>query len=216
MARVYLWMMLGLMVTAVVSLFVISSPMLLSLIFSSNLTFFGLIIGEFVLVIAISRVVTRVSPMAGLALFFLYAALNGATLSVIFLAYQLGTIVLAFGVTAVTFGIMSIIGFTTKQDLTKWGGILFMALIGLIIASVANMFLASSALDWIITYAGILIFMGLTVYDTKRIKTMTYTLAAQGDTQVVSRVGVMGALRLYLDFINLFLYILRLLGRRRR
>ncbi|MCP4428242.1 MAG: Bax inhibitor-1/YccA family protein, partial [Chloroflexi bacterium] len=196
--------------------FVVSSPALLSLIFSSNITFFGLIIGELLLVIAIGRVVARISPGAGLALFFLYAALNGATLSVIFLAYQLGTIVLAFGVTAVTFGVMSIIGFTTKQDLTKWGGILFMALIGLIIASIANMFLASSALDWVITYAGILIFMGLTVYDTKRIKEMTYALALQGDAQVVSRVGVMGALRLYLDFINLFLYILRLLGRRRR
>ncbi|MCA9928334.1 MAG: Bax inhibitor-1/YccA family protein, partial [Anaerolineales bacterium] len=166
--------------------------------------------------VSITRVAMSVSSNAGLALFFLYAVVNGLTLSVIFLVYQLGTIVLAFGATAVTFAILSVIGYTTKQDLTRWGGILFGALIGLIIASVVNIFLASSALDWVITYAGILIFMGLTVYDTKRIKGMAYALAAQGDTAVVGRVGVLGALRLYLDFINLFLFILRLLGRRRR
>jgi FtsH-binding integral membrane protein len=207
---------MGLMVTAVVAVIVVSSPFLLGLIFSNSIVFWGLLILELLLVLAVSRVAMSVSSGAGLALFFVYAAVNGLTLSVIFLVYDLGTITLAFITTAVTFGVMSVIGFTTKQDLTKWGAILFMGLIGLIIASVVNMFLASSALDWIITYAGILIFMGLTVYDTKRIKTMTFALAAQGETDVIGRVGVMGALRLYLDFINLFLYILRLLGRRRR
>ncbi len=216
MTQVYLWMAMGLMVTAVVAVVVVSSPFLLGLIFSSRIVFYGLLILEFVLVLAVSRVVMTVSSGAGLALFFLYAAVNGLTLSVVFLVYQLGTIGLAFITTAVTFGIMSVVGYTTKQDLTRWGGLLFMALIGLIVASIVNLFLASSALDWVITYAGILIFMGLTVYDTNRIKKMTYALAAQGETNIVDRVAVMGALRLYLDFINLFLYILRLLGRRRR
>ena len=216
MTQVYLWMAMGLMVTAVVSVIVVSSPFLLGLVFSNIIVFWGLLILELILVIAVSRVAMRVSSGAGLALFFLYAAVNGLTLSVVFLVYQLGTIGLAFITTAVTFGIMSVVGYTTKQDLSRWGGLLFMALIGLIVASVVNMFLASTALDWVVTYAGILIFMGLTVYDTNRIKKMTYALAAQGETNIIDRVAVMGALRLYLDFINLFLYILRLLGRRRR
>ncbi|KAA3658732.1 MAG: BAX inhibitor (BI)-1/YccA family protein [Chloroflexi bacterium] len=216
MTQVYLWMALGLVVTAVTAFITVSSPFLLGLIFSSRFVFWGLVIFELILVFSITKVATSVSSQAGLALFFLYAAVNGLTLSAIFLVYQMGTIVLAFGATAITFGIMSVIGYTTKQDLTRWGGILFASLIGLIIASVVNMFLASSALDWVIAYAGILIFMGLTVYDTKRIKGMAITLATQGDTNVIGRVAVMGALRLYLDFINLFLFILRLLGRRRR
>lgn len=215
MQRVYLWMFFGLMLTAAVATVTANSNTLLNLIFSSSLVFFGLIIGELILVVAIGRVVSRVSPTIALGLFFVYAAVNGLTLSVIFLAYELGTISLAFGTTAALFGLMSLVGFTTKQDLTRWGGILFMGLIGLIIASVANMFLANSTLDWIITYAGIILFLALTIYDTKRIKEITYVSLANGDTLAVSRIGIMGALRLYLDFINLFLFILRLLGRRR-
>ena len=215
MTQVYLWMAMGLMVTAVVAVIVSSSPFLLGLIFSSPIVLVGLIILELILVLAVSRVAMSVSSGVGLALFFVYAAVNGLTLSVIFLVYDLGSIGLAFITTAVTFGVMSVIGFTTKQDLSRWGGILLMALIGLIIASVVNIFLASSALDWVITYAGILIFMALTVYDTKRIKQMTHALALEGETNVIDRVAVMGALRLYLDFINLFLYILKLLSRRR-
>ena len=215
MTQVYLWMAMGLMVTAVVAVIVSSSPFLLGLIFSSPIVLVGLIILELILVLAVSRVAMSVSSGVGLALFFVYAAVNGLTLSVIFLVYDLGSIGLAFITTAVTFGVMSVIGFTTKQDLSRWGGILLMALIGLIIASIVNIFLASSALDWVITYAGILIFMALTVYDTKRIKQMTHALALEGETNVIDRVAVMGALRLYLDFINLFLYILKLLGRRR-
>ena len=215
MTQVYLWMAMGLMLTAVVSVVVVSSPFLLGLVFGTPAIIWGLLIFELILVIAISRVVMSVSSGAGLALFFVYAAVNGLTLSVIFLVYDLGTIGLAFITTAVTFGVMSVVGYTTKQDLTRWGGLLLMALIGLIIASIVNMFLASTALDWIVTYAGILIFMGLTVYDTNRIKKMTYALASQGETNLADRIAVMGALRLYLDFINLFLFILRLLGRRR-
>lgn len=215
MQRVYLWMALGLLLTASVAWFVAHSMTLLSIIFGNGFVFFGLIITELILVIAIGRAIAKLSPGVGLALFFVYSALNGATLSVIFLAYQLGTISLAFMVTAVLFGIMSIVGYTTKQDLTKWGGILFMALIGLIIASIANMFLANSTLDWIITYAGILLFLALTVYDTQRIKNMTRAAIVEGENQVLGRIGVLGALRLYLDFVNLFLFILRLFGRRR-
>ena len=215
MQKVYTWMALGLLTTAVSAIAVFSLPFLAAIIFSSPIVFYGLLIGEIVLVIAIGRVVTKVSAGKGLALFFLYAFLNGLTLSVIFFIYDLGTIWLAFGATAVLFGIMSIVGYTTKQDLSNWGGILMMGLIGLIVASVANMFFANSTLDWIITYAGILLFLALTVYDTNRIKQMTYAALAAGQTEVVARMGVIGALRLYLDFINLFLYILRLFGRRR-
>ncbi len=215
MQKVYTWMALGLLTTAVSAIAVFSFPFLAAIIFSSPIVFYGLLIGEIVLVIAIGRVVMKVSAGKGLALFFLYAFLNGLTLSVIFFAYDLGTIWLAFGTTAVLFGIMSIVGYTTKEDLSGWGGFLMMGLIGLIIASVANMFFANSTLDWIITYAGILIFLGLTVYDTNRIKKLTQAALISGQTDVVARMGVIGALRLYLDFINLFLYILRLLGRRR-
>ncbi|MEM7118727.1 MAG: Bax inhibitor-1/YccA family protein [Chloroflexota bacterium] len=215
MQRVYLWMAVGLLLTAAVAYYVSNSQTLLSLIFSSQFTFFGLILLELGLVFGISRAINRLSPAAAVALFLLYAAINGLTLSAIFLAYSFGTITLAFGTTAVVFGIMSIVGWTTKQDLTKWGGILFMGLIGLIVASIANYFLASSTLDWIITYAGIIIFMGLTIYDTKRIKMMAQDAAIQGaGAATISRIGVLGALSLYLDFINLFLFLLRLLGRR--
>ncbi len=217
MSRVYLWMFLGLLTTTGAAFLALNTPFLWRVLYSFPWGIWVLFGAELLLVIAIGRVATRLSPNIALALFFAYAFLNGVTLSVIFLVYDLGTITLAFGTTAVLFGVLSVVGYTTKQDLSKWGGILFMALIGLIIASVANMFLANSTLDWIITYAGILIFMGLTVYDTKRIKTMAYAAALQptGDTAVASRIGILGALRLYLDFINLFLFILRLFGRRR-
>lgn len=216
MQRVYLWMALGLVLTASVAFYVSNSFTLLSLIFRSQWTFIGLVLVELGLVIGITRAINRLSPAAAVGLFLLYAAINGVTLSAIFLAYSLGSVALTFGTTAVVFGTMSVVGWTTKQDLSKWRGILFMGLIGLIIASIANYFLASTALDWIITYAGILLFLGLTVYDTNKIKLMATGSALQGaDETAVSRIGVMGALHLYLDFINLFLFMLRLLGRRR-
>lgn len=216
MQRVYLWMALGLVLTAGVAFYVSSSFTLLSLIFSSQWVFLGLVLVELGLVIGITRAINRLSPAAAVGLFFLYAAINGVTLSAIFLVYDLGSVALTFGTTAVVFGIMSFVGWTTKQDLSKWGGILFMALIGLIVASIANYFLASTVLDGVITYAGVLIFLGLTVYDTNRIKLMAAAAAYEGVGETaVSRIGVLGALRLYLDFINLFLFLLRLLGRRR-
>ena len=214
MRHVYLWMFLGLLVTAGVAAVIASRPGWLQLLSQMPLLLIVIVIAQFALVIALAAAINRLSPGTALLLFFLYAALNGLMFASIFLVYSLGSVALAFIASASLFAAMSIIGFTTKADLTKWGGILFMALIGLIIASIVNIFLASTALDWIITYAGILIFLGLTVYDTQRIKKQTAVLLSQGDELAISRMGVLGALRLYLDFINLFLMILRLTGRR--
>jgi len=145
-------------------------------------------------------------------LFVFYSLLNGATLSFIFVLYTAESIASTFIVTGLTFGAMSVYGFTTKKDLSKWGSILFMALIGLIIASVVNIFFADSTLYWIITYAGILIFVGLIAYDTQKLKNIAYQVS---DEQTAGKLAIRGALSLYLDFINLFLLLLRLLGNRR-
>ncbi len=214
MARVYLWMTLGLFITVGATLVTLYTP-LFNIVFSSMLIPIGLFVVEIILVITISRAINRLSPTTALALFFLYAAINGLTLSAIFVIYSLGTIFLAFGTCAILFGVMSVVGFTTKQDLTSWGRLLFFGLIGLIIASIVNMFLGNGIIDLLLSYLGVAIFLGLTAYDTQMIKRMTAGGLAQGDTLVVSRVGVIGALRLYLDFINLFLYLLRIFGRRR-
>lgn len=214
MARVYLWMFLGLLITVGASLVTLFTP-LFNLVFSSIFIPIGLFVVEIILVVTISRAINRLSPATALALFFAYAAINGLTLSAIFVIYSLGTIFLAFGTCAILFGLMSVVGFTTKQDLTSWGRLLIFGLIGLIIASIVNLFLGNGVLDLILSYLGVAIFLGLTAYDTQMIKRMTADGLAQGDTLVVNRVGVIGALRLYLDFINLFLYLLRIFGRRR-
>ena len=217
MQRVYGWMSLGLLLTTVVALLTLTSETILSLVFGNMFIFWGLFIGELILVISVSRAVSRLSSGVGLALFFAYSALNGVTLSVIFLAYGLGTILLAFGTTTLIFIVLTVVGLTTKEDLTKWGPILFVGLLGIILASVVNFFFASTALDWAVTYLGILIFLGLIVYDSNMIKKATYAAVLQGNSgqQVLNGIAVMGALRLYLDFINLFLRLLRVLGRRR-
>lgn len=216
MSRVYLWMTLGLALTTVVSLWVLNTPAVLNFFFSRPFALFGLLIAELALVIALVAAIQKLSPPVAAAMFFLYAGLNGITLSSIFWVYDIGTITMAFGVTTAVFVLLSIVGLTTKQDLTRWGPVLFFGLIGIIIATVVNIFLRSSALDMIITYAGVLIFMGLIVFDTKYIKQMTHQAAARGDVElVVSRLSIIGALKLYLDFINLFLFLLRLFGRNR-
>jgi hypothetical protein len=207
-------MFLGVALTAAVAYYVSTSETLLNIVFGSRLLFFGLIIGELALVFAITRVVMTLDPNVGLALFFGYAALNGVTLSVIFIAYALGSIFQAFIGAAALFGVMSIIGWTTKQDLSGWGKWLLIGLIGLIVTSIINMFIGSTALEWIISYAGLGLFLALTIYDTNRIKGMTYLSLANGEAGVARRIGVLGALRLYLDFINLFLFLLRIFGRR--
>ena len=215
MARVYLWMTGGLLITAVVAAGVASSDELIFTLTSNPILFWGIILGQFGLVLGISALINKIAPMTALALFFLYSGLMGVMLSVILLNYDLGTVGIAFGVTSGTFAGLSIVGLTTKKDLTRLGPLLMAALFGLIIASVANWFMQSGALEWLISYAGVLIFMGLTLYHTKKIKTMTFEALANGDAQAVNRIGVMGALQLYLSFINLFLFILRIVGGRR-
>lgn len=210
---VYNWMGLGLATTAIVSLFTASSPTLLNLIFGNQLVFFGLIICELLLVVGLSGAINRLQASTAALMFFIYSALNGVTLAVIFLAYTRASIASTFFVTAGTFGAMSIYGYTTKRDLTSWGSFLFMGLIGIVIASLVNFFLHSEAIYWVVTYCGIFVFVGLTAYDTQKIKEMAY----QGftDNEMQRKGAVLGALRLYLDFINLFLMLLRIFGRRR-
>jgi hypothetical protein len=212
--RVYVWMTLGLLVTAGVAAFVSVSP-LSQVLAGQPLIFFALLIVELGLVVGLSWGINRISPATATLLFFAYAVLNGLTFSVLFLVYTLGSVATTFLATGALFGAMSIIGYTTKMDLSKVGSFLFMGLIGLIIAMLVNMFWANTALSWIVTFAGILLFLGLTVYDTQRIKRMTAAALQQGDENVQARMGILGALALYLDFINLFLFILRLGGQRR-
>lgn len=210
--RVYNWMGLGLALTAIVAYYTASSPTLTRLIFGNQLIFFALIIGELALVFALSAAIDRLQPSTATLMFFVYAGLNGLTLSVIFLAYTQASIANTFFVTAATYGITSLYGYTTKRDLTSWGSFFFMGLVGIILATVVNIFLQSEAVYWVVTYIGIFVFVGLTAYDTQAIKNMA--AAGFADAASESKAAVIGALRLYLDFINLFLMLLRLMGRR--
>ncbi len=209
MRRVFGKMFLGLLITALTALFVASSETMLTLIFSSKIVFFGLIIAELGLVFAISGAINKLSSTTATLLFYLYAVINGATLSSIFIVYSMNVIALTFAVTSLTFGAMALYGYITRQDLSRMGSILFMGLIGLIIASIVNVFLGSSALEWIVSILGVVIFTGLTAWDVQKIKQM----ASMTDTSMVGKVATMGALSLYLDFVNLFLYLLRIFGR---
>lgn len=212
LTQVYAWMTAGLLVTGAIAMFVAGTPALVGAIVGNSLLFFGLIIGQLALVWVLSANLMRLAPAAATALFLGYAALNGLTFAVIFLAYTAESIASTFFVTAGTFGAMSAWGYFTRRDLSGMGNFLFMALIGLILASIVNIFLASSALYWVITYAGVLIFVALTAYDTQKIKHM---IAEVRDEATGQRVAIYGALTLYLDFINLFLFLLRILGNRR-
>lgn len=210
MRKVFVWMTLALAITGLTAYGVATSPAILSLIFSSKVTFFGLIIAEFALVFAISGAINRLSLSTATMLFILYSVINGATLSSIFFAFSVATISKVFFITAGTFGAMALVGYTTKTDLTSMGKLLFMALLGIIIASVVNMFVASSGLDLILSYVGVLVFVGLTAYDTQKIKQMCQTAPDAGES--AQKLALIGALSLYLDFINLFLYLLRIFG----
>jgi len=210
MASVYWWMSLGLAVTGVIAFGVAHSETLAGIILGTPGVFIGLMIAELVLVIALSAAISKMSPAVAAGVFLLYAALNGATMSAIFLVYTQGSIATTFFVTGGTFGAMAAYGTITKRDLTGWGSFLFMGLIGVVIASVVNMFLHSEMLYWAITFAGILVFVGLTAYDVQRIRRAVVSGALPHD-----KLAVYGALMLYLDFINLFLLLLRLFGRRR-
>lgn len=209
---VYNWMALGLGLTGLVAFFVANSPTLLQLIFGNKLIFFGLIIGELALVFTISARVHKMEASTATKLFILYAALNGATLAVVFLAYTASSIASTFLICAATFGACSIYGMTTKRDLTSLGGFLFMGLIGIIIASVVNIFIGSSAVSMIVSYIGVFIFIGLTAYDTQRLKTMALTQPEGLDADVIRKGSILGALSLYLDFINMFLFMLYIFG----
>ena len=213
MRKVFVWMTLALAITGLTAYGVATSPTILSLIFSSKVTFFGLIIAEFALVFAISGAINRLSLSTATLLFILYSVVNGATLSTIFFAFSVATIGKVFFITAGTFGAMALVGYTTKTDLTSMGKLLFMALLGIIIASVVNMFVGSSGLDLILSYVGVLVFVGLTAYDTQKIKQMCQSAPDAGES--AQKLALIGALSLYLDFINLFLYLLRIFGNNR-
>lgn len=211
--RVYNWMGIGLATTAAVALFTASNQAVLNFIFGTPMVFYGLIIGQLGLVIALSAAIHRMRAATAVLMFFAYSALTGLTMAAIFLIYTQTSIAGTFFVTAGTFAAMSVYGYTTKRDLTSFGSFLFMGLIGIILASVVNIFLRSESIYWVITIAGVIVFVGLTAYDTQKIKAMS----AQGfaDFETERKGAVLGALRLYLDFINLFLMLLRLFGSRR-
>ena len=213
MRKVYVWMALALVITGLVAYGVATSPALIMAIVSSKALFLGLIVAELALVIGITAAINKLSmPMATL-LFAIYSAINGATLSVIFVAYTMSSIANVFFITAGTFAAMAVLGYTTKKDLSGFGRILFMALIGLIIATLVNVFLVhSTSFDLIISYVGVLLFVGLTAYDTQKIKRML--IEAEGTGETAQKIALLGALSLYLDFINLFLYLLRLFGKK--
>jgi FtsH-binding integral membrane protein len=212
MARVYGWMSLALVITGVVALWVASNPEMVNIILGNNFVFYGLLIGQLACVFYLSSVVQKISARSAVIIFLAYAALNGLTFSSVFLVFTSESIASAFLITAGTFGIMSVYGYFTKTDLTKIGNLGLMALIGLIIASVVNMFMHNETFYWITTYAGILIFVGLTAYDTQKIKEMN-KIGNEG-TESDKKEAIIGALSLYLDFINLFQYFLNIFGKR--
>ena len=212
--RVYLMMTLGLLTTAGTA-YIGSLPYFSNLIFSTPFLFLGLVIAELILVIVLTAALRHLSAVSAGLLFFFYAAINGITLSAIFLTYTPGNIFVAFLITASLFGAMTIIGYSTRKNLDSWRGYLLVGLISMIILSVVNLFVGSSQVEWITSIVLIFIFLGLTIYDTQRIKKMISSTMQFGHTGLLTKLGIIGALSLYLDFVNLFLRILRIFGRRR-
>jgi uncharacterized protein len=206
----YRWMTLGLATTGVVALSVAHSPAALELLLGNRILFYGLLFGQLGLVFALSAVAMRVSTTAAAVMFFAYAALTGVTFSTLFLVYTASSIASTFFVTAGAFAGLSVYGSTTKRDLSAVGRFALFALIGIILASLVNLLLKSSGLDWLISVVGVLLFGALTAYDTQRLK----EIFASGQTS--ANLPLLGALTLYLDFINMFLFLLRFLGDRRR
>ena len=209
---VYNWMCIGLALTGFIAFYVSHSETMLRLVFGNRLVFFGIIIAELALVFSIASRVNRMSATTATSLFVIYSALNGVTISFIFLAYARASIVSTFFICSATFLACSVYGWTTKRDLTSWGGFLMMGLIGIIIASLVNMFIRSSAMSMVVSYIGVIVFVGLTAYDTQKIKDMALSQPAGLDGAVVRKGAILGALSLYLDFINLFLMLLRIFG----
>ena len=213
MSKVYLWMTLALVVTGMTAYYVASSPALLYAIVSNQIAFWGLFIGELVLVFVLSSRIMSLSFVTASLMFVIYSIMNGVFFSFILLAYTEQSIATTFLITAGTFGAMSLFGFVTKRDLSAMGRILFMLLIGLIIATVVNIFMKAEGLTLILNYAGVVIFVGLTAYDTQSIKQM---LQEHGDKEGAEKIALLGSLSLYLDFINLFIYLLRFFGESRK
>ncbi len=214
MAQVYGWMTVGLLLTAFVALYVASSATLIEMIFTNKIFFFGLIIAQLALVFILSGMVHKMSGALATTLFMLYSALTGVTISSVLIVYTYSSVASTFFICAAMFSALSVYGYTTKRSLTGMGSFLFMGLIGIIIASIVNIFMQSSMMSMVISYAGVLIFAGLTAYDTQKLKDMGSEIN-QEDKENMRRYSIMGALTLYLDFINLFLMLLRILGDRR-
>ena len=213
MSKVYLWMTLALVVTGMTAYYVASSPAILYAIVSNQIAFWGLFIGELVLVFVLSSRIMSLSFVTASLMFVIYSIMNGVFFSFILLAYTEQSIATNFLITAGTFGAMSLFGFVTKRDLSTMGRILFMLLIGLLIATVVNIFMKAEGLTLILNYAGVVIFVGLTAYDTQSIKQM---LQEHGDKEGAEKIALLGSLSLYLDFINLFIYLLRFFGESRK
>lgn len=213
LSRVYAWMGFGLGLTAVIAFFVVTSPATMEFVFKTPGVFMGLIIAELGMVLAFTFLVNRVSSQIAALMFVGYAAMNGLTLSVIFLAYTATSIAGTFAITAGMYGAMSIYGAVTKRDLTSVGSFAMMGLFGIIIASVVNLFMKSDSASWLISFCGVVVFTLLTAYDTQRAKAMGQAFATDSEDSRKASIGM--ALSLYLDFINLFLSLLRIFGRRR-
>jgi FtsH-binding integral membrane protein len=211
--KVYLFMAAGLGATALAALAVASNATLNRLILKTPFLYLALILVELVMVASFSWLARRLSAVGAGLLFFSYAIMNGLTLSVIFLVFTRSSIAAAFFTTAGTFGVMSVYGYTTRRDLTSVGNFMFMGLCGIVLASLVNIFLRSPAIYWVTTFAGVLVFVGLTAYDTQKI--VRLNVIGNAGTDEDHKEAIHGALVLYLDFINLFLYLLRLFGRRR-
>ena len=212
--QVYLWMAMALAITGMMAMLVAGSPAMLSLIFSSKFSFLVLIVAEIALVWYLSARIERLSFTTATLMFIIYSLLNGAMLSSIFLLYTAASIATTFFVTAGTFGVMCVYGYVTKRDLTSIGNICLMAVIGLIIAGLVNLFLQSSLMILIVSGIGVLVFVGLTAYDSQKIKRMLLQEGLEVNDST-RKIALLGSLTLYLDFINLFLYLLRFLGDRR-
>ena len=214
MVKVCWWMTFALAVSGFCAWIVGHSQWLIQTFVKNPILFTVLLIAEIGLVIGIGAGIRKLSAATASALFILYSALNGITLSVVFLAYTQSSIVTVFGITAATFAVTAVFGAVTRMDLSRLGGLLLMALFGVIIASLVNFFMKSEMLYWICSYAGVVIFVGLTAYDAQKIK-RAYLAIDPDDSENVGRLVVIGALELYLDFVNLFLYLLRIFGKRR-
>ena len=213
MRKVYLWMTMALAITGFTAFYVAHSESLLTAIFTNQILFWGLVIAELGLVIGLSAAINKLSLTVATLMFVLYSVINGATMAFIFLVYTASSVTNVFLITAGTFAAMALFGYFTKTDLTSMGKILMMALIGVIIATIVNVFTKSEGLAVILNYVGVLVFVGLTAYDSQKIKQMMLTAPDAGEAS--QKIALLGALSLYLDFINLFLYLLRILGSRR-